>query len=186
MHALNSLRTANLLIVDVTRSTAAAVGAARPGQQAQVSALGRDNQGSASGGPGAPARASSLAFDSIFSVNYVDANKLKINLMERLGKAFGFELDDFADAGDMAREIDKIVAKMSRGAIIAVEKKLGLDELGVSLRQVLEAMEDPGSYSDRKLDAALREKAGETLKGRDDSAGKGSQTRFDEIGHYSI
>ncbi|MDW6021902.1 hypothetical protein SAZ10_09020 [Mesorhizobium sp. BAC0120] len=185
MHALDSLRTANLLMADVTRSTAATI-AVRSGRQAPLSTLSGNLQDSASSGFGAPAQVSSFAFDSIFSVNYVDAHKLKINLMERVGKAFGFDLDDFADAGDMAREIDKLVAKMTHGEIMAIEKKLGLDELGVSLREVLDAMKDPGGDSDRKLDAALREKAGEILKGREQSAGTDSQSRFDEIGRYSF
>lgn len=186
MHALNSLRTANLLIVDVSRGAVAALNAARPGSQPLVLTLNRDAQGAASGGFGAPAQATSFAFESIFSVNYIDANKLKIHLMERVGKAFGLDVDDFPDAGSMAREIDQFIEKMSASDVAAMEKELGLDKLGVSLRDVIEAMKEPGGASDRKLDAALSEQAGDMLDEQEQVAKGGLNVRFDEIGRYFI
>jgi hypothetical protein len=178
MLALNSLRTANSLIFDISRG--AAIQAENSGTRPPVPTLSGDAQGVASVRVGTPEQTSPA--ESIFTTSM--PTRLKINLTERVGKAFGFELDDFPDAGAMAREIDKIVAKMSPGEIMAMEKKLGLDKLGVSLREVLDAMKEPGGDSDLKLDAALREEGGEILEEQEHSARGGSHARFDEIGRY--
>ena len=122
------------------------------------------------------------ASDSIFSVNHVDANTMKVNLIERMGKAFGLDLDDFANAGVMAREIQEEVAKMTPEAIHAVEKSVGLDTLAISLSEMLDAMNNPGGSADEKLDAALREKAGELF---DEKSGVTHGAGLDDVGRYS-
>lgn len=175
MQGLNSLRTHSLLIVLQPRNAAAADRA-----PSLVLNLARDANAFTSSRSGSPAPASSIAFESIYSVNHVDANKLKVNLFERVGKAFGFDLNDFASAGVMARSINEIVAKMAPAEITAMEKELGLDDLGVSLRDVLDAMETPGGERDRKLDAALRNEAG------DQKAGSSASVKFDDLDRYSL
>ena len=175
MQALGSLRTPFLLIAQLPQ------GVATDRVLSVGFNLARDANALASSRSGAPAQASPIAFESIFSVNHVDANKLKVNLMERVGKAFGLDLDDFDSAGSMARSINEIVAKMEPAAIREMEKDLGLDDLGVSLRDVLDAMEEPGGDSDRKLDAALHEQAGDMPANR-----SGPAVTFDELGLYSL
>ena len=127
----------------------------------------------------APGSEKSEASRSIYSVNHVDVNKLKISLMERVGKAFGLEFGDFKDSAALARAIKPIFERMEHASVMAVEKSLGLDELGVSLRTVLDAMANPGGEADNELAGALLEAAGETL----DRAGR--HAGLDEIGRYS-
>ena len=119
--------------------------------------------------------------ESIYSVKHVSSAKLKVDLYQRVGKAFDLDLEKFAEAGKMAQKIQAELAKMSPSQVFALEKSLGLDELGVSLRQVLDAMTDPTSDGGRKLDAALGAQAGETGPRSSKPPGRG----LDEIGRYS-
>lgn len=183
MTSLNSLRNANTLMVDLSRAAKAALESQRSSGKPVVLTLQREPKASgAAAWAGAPSQRNPIAFESIFSVNHVDANEMKVNLMERVGKAFGIELDDFADAGAMAKVIDGLISEMDLGQITAIEKELGLDELGVSLNEVLDAMHEPGGAADQKLDAALRAEAGEILDGNKSILNVG----FDEIGRYFI
>jgi hypothetical protein len=182
MTSLNSLRNANMLMLDLSRAAKAALESSKSSGKPVVLTL--QGEPKTSGGAawvGAPSQSSAIAFESIFSVNHVDATEMKVNLMERVGKTFGLELDDFADAGAMAKVIDGLIKDMDKGQIAAIEKELGLDELGVSLDEMLDAMKEPGGVADQKLDAALREEAGEIL---DNSIRL--TIGFDEIGRYFI
>lgn len=170
MNALGSLSAASLLL---DRSGAATRMRAAP-QLLVVS--GSVSTGTLSTG---------AAPDSIYSVNHVDANKLRVNLMERLGKAFDMDMDDFAEPGDMARAIKTIVSKMQPGAVQEVEKSLGLDKLGVTLGELLDAMIDPSGNANKKLMGALRLAAGE-LEDKDAGSVRPSLgLGLDEIGRYS-
>jgi hypothetical protein len=119
--------------------------------------------------------------NSIYSVKHVTSAKLKIDLYQRVGKAFDLDIEKFADAGKMAQKIQAELAKMPPSQVFALEKSLGLDELGVSLREVLDAMTDPTSDGGRKLDASLKGQAGETDADSAKLPGRG----LDEIGRYS-
>jgi len=123
---------------------------------------------------------------SIFSASHADPNAMKIKLMERLGKAFGLSLRDFAEPGDMARAIRQAMSKMTPDGIRAIEKAVGLDRLDMSLNEMLDAMSNPGGGADRKLDAALRNPTGaladDDAKQDDIRHGLG----LDEIGRYSL
>lgn len=183
MTSLNSLRNANLLMVDLSRAASAALEASRSSGKPVVLTLQGEPTASGAAWLGAPAQRSPIAFQSIFSVSHVDANEMKVSLMERLGKAFGLELDDFADPVAMAKLIDGMVSEMDEGQIAEIAKELGLDELGVSLHELLDAVQEPGGTADQKLDAALREEAGEVL---DEGKPIRLTVRFDEIGRYFI
>jgi hypothetical protein len=180
MTSLGALRTANLLVADIGRS-------ARP-SPAEARADPTDALTAAAAGSSLRASGVRAQDDSIFSVNHVDANELKINLFERVGKAFGLDLEDFADAGEMAGAVRSILSNMSPDAtnslVKALEKELGLDDLGISFGEVLDAMTEPGGKSDQKLTDALREEAGEAPVQGTSFAG-GSGMRFDGIGLYS-
>jgi hypothetical protein len=185
MTTLNSLRNANLLMVDLSRAASAALEASKAsGKPVVLTLKGEPKASGAAAWAGAPSQRSAIAFESIFSVNHVDATEMKVNLMERLGKAVGLELDDFADAAAMAKMIDGMVSEMDEGQIAALEKELGLGDLGMSLHRVLDAMKEPGGSADQQLDAALRTEAGDIVDRRDQAAT--SIVRFDEIGRYVV
>lgn len=118
---------------------------------------------------------------SIYSVNAVDINKIKVNLMERLGAEFGISIDDFESASAFGKAIKRAAAEMKQHdgwelRVAEIERNLGLDELGISLDSFVSAVINPNSDDAEKLDAALREKVGDDAQ----------RARFtlDEIGIY--
>lgn len=134
-----------------------------------------------SGSPFAQARAK--ISDAMFSVNSVDPTEMKVRLIERLGKEFGIEQSDYTSMADYGADIKRAVEALkarpgSAPAIIAIEKELGLDKLGISLDDLVNATLDPNGDASKKLDAALKKQAGE--------AGKGiaGSLHWDEIGIY--
>jgi len=167
MNALTALRTASLLVANAARVAGPAPADA---SGARVHALAtRGIQ---------PPRVDPAGVGSLFSVNHTDANQLRVELMERVGREFGFELSDFDNSAEMSAAIREAMRPLSPAAVAAIEKDLGLDELGVSLVDVVEAMREPGGSADRKLTEALREKAG--LRTPDEER----RVSFDEIGRY--
>jgi hypothetical protein len=121
--------------------------------------------------------------ESMFSVNNTDATQMKARLFERVGKEFGIKQEDYDSLSSYGSAIkialDDLKQK-SPSSIAAIEKKLGLDELGVSLETVVNAIIDPQGSDDDRLDAALNKKIGEIAKG-----GSNTPTQQpDEIGLY--
>lgn len=129
--------------------------------------------------------------NDMFSVMSVDINKMKINLMERLGEKLGISFNDFETASEFGREVQRLVNQIKLredGALIIkrMEHELGLDKLGVSMDEFIQAIIDPESHAAEKLDAALlREAGGEVLELIDDEYTPPGQPRIDELGIYS-
>lgn len=117
--------------------------------------------------------------ESLFSVNNSDVTRQKIKLMERVGKAFGVPMDDFRDMKSFGQAIREKMATMDTVTLKVMEASLGLPKLGVSLIDVVDAMQDPGGAADDRLDTALRRHAKETDADETPSV-------LDEIGRYGI
>ncbi|MGB3501886.1 MAG: hypothetical protein WBA44_09700 [Mesorhizobium sp.] len=175
MIALISLKTASVLFADAARIA--------PTAQSARGQSGVDL--GAANGARRPAQGASVVFENIYSVNYVDATKLKINLIERVGEAFGMNIDDFKNAGEMAGLIEKVLEQFEKDngsielskEVRRIEKELGLDELGLSLDDMLGAMKEPGGREDKKVLAALGKEAGDFGQRR---------PALDDIGIYRI
>lgn len=121
------------------------------------------------------------ASSSLFDRQALDVNEMKVNLIDRLGKALGVSRDDYDNQSSFGTALKAAIAKLRRdpgGATIiaAIEKRLGLDKLGISMDTLLNAVIDPGSEDARRLDGALRAQAGEMA--RDEAF------ELDEIGIY--
>lgn len=174
MQSLSTLQTATRLVTNHANRLNVQARASGPGLPSVVG--GRAIE---------PERQQLSSFDSIYSVNHVDATKQKINLMERLGKAFGFDIETFKDTGALAQAVERELSKLSPKAMMAAEqavaKDLGLDELGFSLRDLLEAMKNPGGEKDRKLHAAL---SGNRNEETSSSTGRNGPIVLDDIGRY--
>ena len=115
--------------------------------------------------PVAPA----IAEDSYFGMNAMDVTARKVQLMERLGEAFGIAMEDHADARSFGMAIREIVEKLKttpegRERLVEVGRDLGLDRLGISIDTLIGAMVDPMGDDAEKLDAALKADMGETLE----------------------
>ena len=135
-----------------------------------------------SGSPLAQARAK--ISDAMFSVNRPDPTAMKVRLIERLGEEFGIKQSDYTSmasyGADIKRAVEALKAKPgSAQIIIQIEKKLGLDKLGISLDELVDATIDPTGDGNKKLNAALKKQAGDSGKG--EIAGL---LRPDEIGIY--
>jgi hypothetical protein len=108
------------------------------------------------------AQARAKVSEALFDQSVPNVNKLKINLMERLGAEFGVKLEDFETASAFGSAVQRIIGEMKMQAggalrLIEIERKLGLDKLGITLDQLVNAIVDPTSTDGEKLDKALGE-----------------------------
>ncbi|PCI05258.1 MAG: hypothetical protein COB78_01175 [Hyphomicrobiales bacterium] len=106
--------------------------------------------------------------EDFWDINKVTPTQMKLHIFEKVGEKFGLDQDDFNSfsryAAAIAFRMEKMKEEDPAGAMIffhEIEKELGLDELGISLEEVVEAMMEPGGKADQKLDAALKAKADE-------------------------
>lgn len=105
--------------------------------------------------------------EALFSVNSLDPTKMKANLFERLGKELGLSIDDFETVSAFGEAVRRAVDAMRREpeggrAIAAIETKLGLGKLGLSVDTLIEAMIEPGGDADEAVEAALLKAVKET------------------------
>lgn len=133
-------------------------------------------------------RSAQTPLDDVFSVMSVDVNRMKINLMERLGEKLGVSMDDFENASEFGRAIEQIVNQIRMRAdgdiaIMRIEHELGLDKLGISLDELVDAIVDPQSRAAEKLNEALLREAGGGIL---DDEPADRRPRIDEIGLYSF
>lgn len=173
MSSLSALSNAALLILQQQR----------PQHAAEDSLAESANGVSSLAGSGSPLKqAQAKISGTMFSVNSLNITAIKVRLMERVGKEFGVDQGDHASLlsyGTAVKNAVEALKQRSASEIIAIEKKLGLDQLGVSLDTFVNAIIDPiGSDSDR-LDAALKQLTGDDVKSK--AAGP---IQPDEIGLY--
>ncbi|SFB18474.1 hypothetical protein SAMN03159496_02216 [Rhizobium sp. NFR07] len=138
-----------------------------------------------------PGQAESKISEAMFSVNNVNINKLKLDLIDRAATALGFDESDYETRGQfvsaMRVELVKIAAdEGGEQKIAAMEKKLGLDKLGVSLMDVVSSARNPEAND--RVTQALEEREGvdkekdEKKDERDDDTPSSFQP--DEMGIY--
>ncbi|RUT99647.1 hypothetical protein EOD23_24765 [Mesorhizobium sp. USDA-HM6] len=178
MSSISALNNAALLILQPQRPTSAAIG------DSLVASINGVSAGTGAGLPLTQARA--RITESMFSVNNLDATQMKARLFERVGKEFGIDQDDydslFSYGSAIKTALDDLKQK-SPSRIAEIEKKLGLDELGISLDTLVNAIVDPNGGDGDKLDAALEKKAGDHGRGEGKAASH-TPTQPDEIGLY--
>ncbi|MET3596483.1 MULTISPECIES: hypothetical protein [Mesorhizobium] len=180
MSPLSALNNAALLILQPQRSTSvsASVG------DSLVASINRAHAGTGAASPLTQAQA--RITESMFSVNNLDATQMKARLFERVGKEFGIDQDDydslFSYGSAIKTALDDLKQK-SPSSIAEIEKKLGLDELGISLDTLVNAIVDPNGSDGDRLDAALEKKAGDRGRGEGKAASH-TPTQPDEIGLY--
>lgn len=158
MPSISSINSSALQIMRQYRPSSPAVGDTISG--------GNDIVATANG-VGDPFRdARAAASESVFSVNHVDVTKMKLDLMEKVGEAFGIKMDDYdsqASYGSAIRRVVSEIKKQDDGSLVlaGIEKDLGLDKLGMSIDSMINAIIDPQGNDGEKLDAALKRQAGE-------------------------
>ncbi|EKF57798.1 hypothetical protein QWE_19923 [Agrobacterium albertimagni AOL15] len=134
-----------------------------------------------------PTRAQAKVSESLFSVNHVSINKLKMDLIDRTGKALGVDQADYASRKDFVDAMQKALGKLKMeggdDAVRGLEKELGLDKLGVSIQDVIDSAKDPEAND--KLTKALEKQAKINL-GLDEVASQRFPIQFDEAGTYGL
>lgn len=128
-----------------------------------------------------------------WDINTVTPTQMKVKLFEAVGEALGLQEESFSDFSAYASAIQAKMEKMKEDDPLAfmvfhdIEKDLGLDELGLTLESVVEAMIEPGGSDDEALDAALKAKADE-INGDfgDDAEEVFGSLRVDSNGIYSL
>lgn len=165
MLSTSTVNSAAMLILQQVRAPGASADAGgSPANGLVAAANGVPLSGAA--GTSKPSRqAQAKVFEALFSANTVDANKLKIKLMERLGKQFGLALEDFDTQASFASAVRDAIGQIRQQEngylqLAAIEKELGLDKLGITLDQLVNALIEPDGEDSQKLEAALRKQAG--------------------------
>ncbi|PCI05257.1 MAG: hypothetical protein COB78_01170 [Hyphomicrobiales bacterium] len=128
-----------------------------------------------------------------WDIGKVTPTQMKVKLFEAVGEAFGLDEDNFSSFGAYASAIQAVMEQIKQDDPMAfiifdeIEKDLGLDELGISLEEAVQAMVEPGGTASAKLDAALKEQAdeinGEMEEGEDEII---DSVRVDSNGIYSL
>lgn len=187
MVAIASVATTALLVL---RQSALAPQSLAQRAPAQESLLATAN-GSPEASPAAKSRG--RIAEALFDRSAPDVTEMKVHLYERLGKAFGISMEDFDSPGAFGSAIAEKISQMKRDpggsmALMEIEKKLGLDKLGISLDTLVDAIINVGGDSDKKLTEALVRKLGEDAStDRKDGAVSGAlQLQRDEIGLYGV
>jgi hypothetical protein len=119
--------------------------------------------------------------DSLFSTNTMDVTAQKVHLVDRLAKSLGVKQDDYDSASSFYKALKAEIDKLKRDpeglkVIAAIEKDLGLIDLGISVDTLINSVMDPSGDDAKKLDAAL----GKTAK----DLAQGKAIEMDEIGIY--
>ncbi|MET3596484.1 MULTISPECIES: hypothetical protein [Mesorhizobium] len=120
---------------------------------------------------------------SMFSVSNLNVTATKVRLMERAGKEFGIDQADYESVfsyGSAVKNAVEALKRQSPSAIAGIERQLGLDQLGISLDTLANAIIDPQGSDGDRLDAALEKQVGDD--GKDE--GNAASIRPDEIGLY--
>ena len=88
-----------------------------------------------------------------------------MDLFKRTGEALGVREEDFETQADYGAALRSAVAKLKNSpdaqlVMRGIEQKLGLDDLGISLDTVIDAISDPTSDAEAELTKALEHKNG--------------------------
>ncbi len=189
MSVISGVNSAALLILQQTNSTSSIENEKSASGDLVAVANGVSEKIGMSAQPG---QAQSRISEAMFSANNVNITKLKLELIERAGEELGLDKTDFDSEAAFASEMRKQVLYLKGlGAderIAEIEKELGLDELGVSLLDVVSSARNPDL--DDKVTQALKEREGvedeeERKKAEEESeASTPSSLAPDEIGLY--
>lgn len=127
--------------------------------------------------------------EALFDRSTPDVTEMKVHLYERLGKEFGISMADFDTPRAFGAAISEKISQIKRdanGALILseLEKKLGLDKLGISLDTLVDAIINVGGDSDKKLTEAIKKKMADDSGDGQHATKSIPQLKSDEIGLY--
>lgn len=114
-------------------------------------------------GPAASPLAQAEPAVATFSLDSLNITATKVRLMQRAGKEFAVDQTDYESVSSYGSAIKNAVEALKRqspSAVAKIERQLGLDQLGVSLDTLVNAIVRPQGGDNDRLDAALKLHAG--------------------------
>ncbi|WP_426239388.1 hypothetical protein [Pararhizobium sp. DWP1-1-3] len=94
-----------------------------------------------------------------FNTSALDVNAMKIKLIESLGEMLGIEKQEGQSGYSYGVQLEKAIAQLDPQQKFALTDKLGLNELKISLDDLVKAIKNPYGKQDDKLELALEERA---------------------------
>ena len=186
MLATPPVMTAALQILQQANATTMSSDPAQPPGSAVLSIA----NGVEDAGAGPQAKARGKVSEALFDQSVPTVSQKRIELMRRVGDEFGLKVEDFETSSKFGAAVREKIGqiKLQPGgalALAAIEKKVGLDKLGITLDDFVEAMMDPGGDKAEKLDAALAKSLGDDA----DDAAASARDRLallqrDDLGLY--
>ena len=98
-----------------------------------------------------------------FSLDSLNITATKVRLMQQAGKEFAVDQTDYESVSSYGSAIKNAVEALKRqspSAAARIERQLGLDQLGVSLDALVNAIVRPQGGDNDRLDTALKQRAG--------------------------
>ncbi|SER63209.1 hypothetical protein SAMN03159406_00750 [Rhizobium sp. NFR03] len=137
-----------------------------------------------------PAASQAKIAKTLFSLNATDVTKMKLDLIERTGKALGVNSDYYVSNGDFVAAMREAVAKIKaqptgETALLAIEKDLGLDKLGISITDVIDSAAG-GSGEDKVTRALEKQASGHDSDKSTVDASRVLAIDVDDIGRYNM
>lgn len=115
-------------------------------------------------------RAQGRIAEALFGMNKVDINELKIQLMDKLGEKLGISRDDGMSSYAYGRAIEGALKSAGASGLDDLSKELGLDELDLSLTDLVAAIKNPWGEENDRLERALDRKHGDGKTTTDERA----------------
>ena len=103
-------------------------------------------------------RAQEKIATALFDSGKVNVNELKMQLVDRLGGKLGLERQDGDSNFSYGKALEEIVKNLDPSAARKLEKELGLQDLGISLVDMVAAIKNPYGNEDDRLEAALEKR----------------------------
>lgn len=99
--------------------------------------------------------------EAFFNGGTKSITEQKIELMDQLGKKLGISRDDFRSSYGYGKAIEDAISAIDPASAIQIKDELGLDDLGISLTELVAAIKNPYGDEDAKLEKALNKLAGD-------------------------
>jgi hypothetical protein len=94
-----------------------------------------------------------------FNTSALDVNEMKVRLIESLGEMLGIEKQEGQSGYSYGVQLEKAIAQLDPQQKFALTDRLGLNELKISLDDLVKAIKNPYGKQDDKLELALEERA---------------------------
>lgn len=104
-------------------------------------------------------RAKDKIATALFGSGSADPEKLKIDLIERLGKKLGIDTDAAKSGYRLGKAMEDVLKDMTSTDISKLSEEIGLNDLGVTMETLVNAIKNPYADDSKRLKEALLKQA---------------------------